>query len=423
MIAYKRFFILMATLITSVNPMVPSCEERESFFNEVLISLNEWSRGSQEFTAAFYPHIKKKESNFLYSPLSLQITLAIASEIAYGETQSEIIDKGFLPRDSARRQLWARELMKRFNTGLDRSMEFFSLSLVNGIWISSEMAFKQESEKSLLDFYGAAFNLADFNLSAEEARKEINNWVEENTHSNIQGFLSKGALDRHTKLVLVNTLFMRAPWEDSFDLSSSYEDSFFGKKKVSSTVFMRKLKEFNVLNEAQYTVVELPFKKSVQRETELSLYVILPFAGVDLDEIECLMTPEILNHWIQDGNPCLVDLSLPKFKISSSLNAKNALKKMNLKRPFSEFAEFELENSTQSFCISDVFHNTTLEINETGGVGSAATGVILSKRSLKESNPRLFIKVNRPFLVIVADKASKIILFTGRIMNPKSLSH
>ena len=50
-----------------------------------------------------------------------------------------------------------------------------------------------------------------------EARVLINDWVEQQTHDRIEDLIPEGLLDELTRLVLVNAIYLKAPWETPFE--------------------------------------------------------------------------------------------------------------------------------------------------------------------------------------------------------------
>lgn len=419
MFLYNRLALLITTLLMVAQSFDVASKEMPQMRERTDHHLVEWSQGNKHFTSTFYSYAKDSGFNFVFSPLSLQIALAMASELACGETQNEMVHVSYLPEDANLRQQGAKKILEQLNTGGAIGTEPVHLALANSSWLSSEMIFKQQVETVLANAYQAKLNLADFVYSAEQTRQEINAWVEANTFFKIQNFMPDGTVTRQTKLVLVNTLYMRAPWASAFDPLMTYDDVFYGlEKSLRPIPFMRKIQVFNTLNEEDYTVVELPFMKALSTKAELALYVVLPHENIALNAIEDGLTMRRLAHWIADANPQYTDLSLPKFKLSSSIPAKEVLKKMGLKRPFKQGAEFELEGQDSGLVVSDIFHQATFEVDEWGGVGSAATGVGFTKTSYIKRPPPTPIVVNRPFLVVVADKSTGMILFSGRVMQP-----
>jgi serpin B len=380
-----------------------------------------WSQGNKHFTTSFYPQVKDREYNFVFSPLSLQLGLAMTAELALNATQEEIIQTLILPKDSAFRHLGAEKMVNQFKNYKTFAGEEVHLSLANGAWLSSQIQFPVSFQALLKQSYRAALTSADFHTSAEAARQEINSWVEEKTSSQIKNLIPDGSIDSETQLVLVNTLYMRAPWEKPFDPDWTYEDSFYGLEKSLNTIpYMHQRDVFGYLEDAECQVVELPFQPSATNQISLSLFIVLPKEGYSIEEIEEKLTTRKLAHWLTDGEQRDLDLSLPKFKIASTLHVKELLQNLGMHRPFSsQEAEFDLNDDHGKVVITDIVHNTVFEIDELGGMGSSSTGIIIGPTSLPEY---IEVKANHPFLIFVADKKSGMILFAGRVMQPKTAS-
>lgn len=414
----NRVFIFLTLLCIASSPLIGTpLKEGCSKKNFKRINpVNIWSQGNKHFTTTFYPYAKESAHNFVYSPISLQLCMGMAAELAKGETKTEILNIMALPQTDSIRRCGAEKIFSQLNTGLAIEGEPVHLALANGAWVSSESPFPPHFETLLKQSYDAAFHSADFQLSSEPVRLEINKWVADNTFQQINELLPTGSINSETKLVLVNTLYLRAPWASPFDSQLSFEAPFYGlEKSLRPISYMRQTAMFGFLEGSDYTVVELPFQQSLSTNDALSLFIIYPKENSFVDDLEMRFSTRRLDHWISSTEPQLLDLTVPKFKVSSSINAKQVMKSMGMVLPFSAEAEFDLVDQYGKLAITDILHQATFEIDETGGVGSAATGMIMGLTSYRE--PKQII-INHPFLFVVADKTTGIILFSGRVMQP-----
>ena len=82
---------------------------------------------------------------------------------------------------------------------------------------------------------------------------------------------------------------------------------------------------------------------------------------------------------------------------------------------FSSAADFT-GLSTQACCIGLVEHAATLRIGEKGTVASAATAVGGEPTAGRVLPPRVVF--NRPYLMVVTDRATSEPLFMARVANP-----
>ena len=413
----NHLLINSALTCIALSPLMASSTV-SSAFREEEEPLLVWSQGNKHFTTSFYPHAKNGEGNFIFSPVSLQLGLAMTSEIALNATQEEILEKGVLPANPSIRHWAAVQMMNQLNTGSATGEGPLHLSLANGAWLSSEIRFPLWFQTILTQSYKAALHQADFRSSAEETGDDINAWVEEMTAHQIQNLIPKGSLNSQTQLVLVNTLYMRARWKQPFEIESTYEDVFYGLEKSLRLIpYMYQIGRFGYLEDATCLVVEIPFQPAASTKNDLSLFVVLPKEDYSLEDVENNFSTRRLDHWMTDFETRQIHLSLPKFKVSTSMNAKEMFRNLGLHRPFSpQEAEFDLNGELGSVVITDIVHNAVFEVDEGGGKGSAGSGMIIGPTYFPEIAE---VKVNRPFLIFVADKASGIVLFAGRIMQPK----
>lgn len=374
-----------------------------------------WSQGNKHFTTTFYPYVAESKKNVVFSPVSLQLGLAMTAELAVGKTQQEIIEMAVLPEEETIRQQGVEGILTRLNSLSTDESKSIQLNLTNGAWLSSKVSFNPSIKQLLSQYYQAELYPAHFHLFPEETRQEINGWVEEKTQHHIQNLLPEGSIDQLTQIVLINTLYMRAPWAKPFNPEMTYEALFYGADQ-SFVPYMHEIGTFGLLKGAQETIIELPFQRS--NSHSLSLFIVLPHLGSTITEVEKDLTTRRLDHWMTNTQPTYVNLSLPKFKIASSLNAKELFKKMGMQLPFSPEAEFNLSDQDDHVMITDIVHQAVFEVDEQGGTGSAATGIVIGIKSCQKI-PQTVV-VNRPFLVFVADKTSGVVLFAGRVMQPQT---
>jgi serpin B len=112
-----------------------------------------------------------------------------------------------------------------------------------------------------------------------------------------------------------------------------------------------------------------------------------------------------------------VTLSIPKFKITSTLSLKPLLEEMGLTDPFSSRANFSDIDGTQNLQLTDVLQKCFLSVNENGTEAGVATAASIGLKSSLATPPELFT-ADHPFLFFVADKVTGTFLFLGRVVYP-----
>lgn len=97
------------------------------------------------------------------------------------------------------------------------------------------------------------------------------------------------------------------------------------------------------------------------------------------------------------------------------LKMSNDLKSLGATTPFSEAADFTGISSSKKFKISQVIHQTYVNVNEDGTEAAAAT--LIEMLGSTPTRPIEF-KCDRPFIFIIHDLTSKAILYIGKLTNP-----
>uniref|UniRef100_A0A8C4KIW4 Serpin B10 n=1 Tax=Dromaius novaehollandiae TaxID=8790 RepID=A0A8C4KIW4_DRONO len=262
-------------------------------------------------------------------------------------------------------------------------------------------------------YYKAKPQVVNFKTDAEQARKQINSWVENETESKLR------SLDSHTVLILVNAIYFKGNWEKKFLEENTSEQPFRMSKTKSKPVQMMFLREsFLMLHVTtmKFKIIELPYVKN-----ELSMFVLLPddisdnTTGLELLERE--LTYEKLAEWTRLDNmiKAEVELYLPKLKLEENYDLKSTLRSLGIRDAFDPVqADFTGMSVKKDLFISKVIHKAFVEVSEEGTEAAAATGVLVTRTSAMTAT----FKADHPFLFFIRHNKSQTILFFGRLCSP-----
>lgn len=81
-------------------------------------------------------------------------------------------------------------------------------------------------------------------------------------------------------------------------------------------------------------------------------------------------------------------------------------------------ADFSGILSNGDVYVSNMIHEASVDVNETGTEASAASAVVLNKKRRRYETPIEFV-CDRPFMFIIHDSC-KCAIFVGKYMNPKN---
>jgi serpin B len=366
-------------------------------------------RGNTEFAFDLYDtlRVETRDDNLFFSPYSVSTAVAMTYAGARGATAEQIARACHFALPPARLHPAFRDLMTGI-TGGEYQLPY-ELYTANALWGQRGYDFQRTFVASSKEHYGAALNQVDFAKAAEDARRTINKWVEEQTKNKIIELLPNGVIDTMTRLVLTNAVYFLGNWELPFDLRATRDGEFHVSDNTTVTVpLMHHDSDFRYMRNNDVIALDLPYKGQ-----GLSMILLLPPEKTPLTDLEKKMTPDNLEAWLRAMKPGRVMVTLPKFKVESQFSLKSALSRLGMPLAFSTKADLSGISSRRDLQIAAVVHKAYVDVNELGTEAAAATGIGLTLTSLP---PRF--TADRPFVFLIRDNRSGSVLFLGRLMNP-----
>jgi serpin B len=272
--------------------------------------------------------------------------------------------------------------------------------------------------------FGAAFEPLDFVTNASAATQHINRWVADQTNDRIHDLIPGGALDKTTRLVLANALYLKAPWASDFSENATQPEPFFvhGGGPRNIPMMQKRSERFGYAKREGFTVVSLPYAGN-----DLQFVVLLPDDVNGLGALELKLSGDMLGECakLQTRD---VDLHLPKFKLEpptmalaekfEALGMKTAFDKPQGSANFDKMAP---RTPKDYLYISQIFHKTFIAVDEKGTEAAAATAVAMMAGTALRSPPPppIEVKVDRPFVYAIQHVPSGVCLFLGRVTDPR----
>ncbi|MEA3558810.1 MAG: serpin family protein [Candidatus Thermoplasmatota archaeon] len=379
--------------------------------------MNEIVNSSNEFSFEMYRQLVEDDDNVFFSPYSIMIALGMAYEGAGGETASEIQSVIELPTDNETR----REMVRSLQSQLNPEGSDYELSTANAYWLRMGEDLNDDYENTIENDYLAGGQELDFAGDPSGSADTINNWVEGETNGRIKDLVSPSLISPLTYLILTNAIYFKANWKWQFDESATEEQDFDlsngGTKRVDTMNMCDEDLDMNYAESDDVQMLQLPYNNE-----ELAMYILLPKQN-DISELESILTAEYLSDLKSNMYGEWVDVYLPSFKFEQKYNLKEDLKQMGMQNAFDPLqADFNgiKESGVEDLYISDVIHQSFVEVNEEGTEAAAATAVIEGEESIgggSEPEPVEF-RADHPFIFFIEHKATGQILFMGKVENP-----
>lgn len=359
-----------------------------------------------------------KDANFVFSPLSASATLAMMANGANGQTLKEITD--FLAQESTIDEI--NELCGQLLPALKTVDNQCNVSIVNSLWHQTEMQPLAEFSAKMQKYYGANIAAADFTKGKSDAIDAINRWVEKSTMGNINKLIEDFPTGS-TYYVFANTMYFNGKWANDFTKSGYLEEFTTADGSKVSAPFMK--------NEELYTpfymfekgyAVTLPYGNKA-----FEMMIFVPGRDQSLDEFAQWLTPERYANLENEAVKCagdrdIVVLEMPKFTINQRThNMIPWLNKAGIHKAFDKKAADFLGISNylagKEHQITLFDQATKLEVNEKGTTATTGTAGAVGETTASSHNYFNF-SIDRPFIFMIRETSTGVILFMGQVTNP-----
>jgi serpin B len=394
------------------------------------------AKATNELAVDLHRQLATGNENLCVSPYSIENALAMTFAGADGGTRSEMARVLHFPSDAsavapsfASLQHSLEEMSTKTAEMVKKSREFggpsepITLNIANRLFAQKDYDFRQNFLSLVNQNYGAAFEPLDFTADPKAATQHINKWVADQTRDKIRDLIPADALNKLTRLVLANALYLKAPWADPFSDKTTQPEPFHVRSGAPVDVpMMRKTARFGYAKREGFTAVSLPYAGD-----DLQFLILLPQEVNGLHTLESKLTADLLAQCTkleaQD-----VDLHLPKFKLEPPTVAlAEYLQALGMKSAFdipqgsANFDKMAPRKPNDYLHISNVFHKTFIALDEKGTEAAAATAVVMMRATgmARPKPPPIEVNVDCPFVYAIQHVPSGVCLFLGRVTNPR----
>ena len=364
-------------------------------------------------------------ANAFVSPYSIDSAFGMVYCGAKDQTAKEIRTTLGLPADPA-------ECGKFFNTV---SREYAANKQVE-VLVSNSVWYEQRFEEKILpsftemirNYYDGAFYKEDFTKPVPLAEK-VNRYVAKNTKNMIRNVLSPSDFTERTFMILLNTLYFEAKWQTPFkkeDTRPMIFRNFDGTEKQVKMMYRmgHDIGYYSNKKDNVHAVV-LPY-----RDPRFELVALMPIEP-GKDQGKAAMKNIIskigtkLDSWLSERSRYETRLWLPKVDMTCMYRLNDDLKSLGMTTPFSMTqANFhgiaETSELLKYIWIEKVIHKTALKMDEESTKAAAATAIMVGFGGgvPRDPPPVNIFRADRPFLVLIRDNVSGLILFAGRVNDP-----
>ena len=388
-----------------------------------------------DFGIDLLAHAAKPLENTALSPYSIQIALAMTYAGAEGDTRAQMakvlhypangtdVLRAFSALQTELDELTSRTAKLAANSQKSGGpSEPITLTVANRLFGQQGYDFRPAYFSLLKETFGAPLEALDFAKNPAGAANQINSWVEKQTRERIRDLIPANALNKDTRLVLANAVYLKAPWANEFNEKATQPGPFhLGDGQSVDVPTMTRKDSYGYAKHEGFVAVALPYAGG-----DLQLLVLLPATATGLPNLESQLTPALLMDCARLKSEDIL-LYLPRFKLEPPLFAlRETLQALGMESAFdvpqgsANFDGIAPRRPNDYLYISNVFHKTFVEVDEKGTEAAAATAVVMMRATahFEEAKP-IEVRVDRPFLFAIQHRLSGACLFLGRVVDPR----
>jgi len=348
--------------------------------------------------------------NVAYSPVNTYIALAMLAETSDGTTQQQILDSldvaGLSTLRRAANGLWARFYK-------DEPEYNYTSRIATSLWLRSGFGYDIGVIESLKNNYYTSSFAGQMGDPLYD--QTLQQWLNEQTGGLLSEQAGNATLSPDTVMAMASTVYYNAQWNNEFsEDATTVQDFHKADGTAVQTEFMNKMKLGRRLYTGDgFSAVSLSVAGSD------TMWLILPDEGVTPEQIaqgDALY--DFLFDMKKTGKGYFVNLSVPKFDVTTQTDLISGLQKLGITDAFSEDkADFTpLHGDEVSSYVGRADNAVRVSINEKGV--SAASFVMTANPGTGAfmGTEEIDFVLDRPFLFVI--ERNTLPLFCGIVNQP-----
>jgi serpin B len=245
----------------------------------------------------------------------------------------------------------------------------------------------------------------DFANNPAGAAKHINAWVVNQTRERIRNLIPADALNKETRLVLANAIYLKAPWVKEFNENATQPRPFNLAGGESADVpTMTRQNSFGYAKHEGFVTVAVPYSGG-----DLHLLILLPDTAAGLPKLESKLTPALLMDCarLKSRTSCL-----PKFKLEPPLSVRKTLEVLGMEARSTSLKERHFDGIAprrpNDYLYISVFFTKPSSRSMKRHGAAAATAVVMMRATahFEEKNPSrsaLIVHSSSPYSIDQGD--------------------
>lgn len=363
---------------------------------------NSFTESCGNLSIAMLKELVLNDDNTVAAPASLSLALANLNNGSKSDTQkqlSKIVGGANLTTENANEcGAYLTQRLTAFNN--DNS----NVSLLNSMWISENISVMRSFLQKNKNFYNIPIYKNDF--KADETSKKINNLTADLSKNVVTDIGANPSAD--ASLYMVSTSSLQSSWISAYNKDDIVKGTFYTENDDNPSV------DFLVSNE-RYLKTDLAtgFIKNLDT-VPCKFIALLPNENISLKTFTESLNATALTDLINKSSATdFAQVYIPKFSVSCQTNVKSILSNNNLDSIFTHKADFGKISGDKVY-VDDICSKCVFTVDENG----ICTENEPSQKASEIKELKKTVKLDKPFIFIIADNESGIPVMIGTVTNP-----
>ncbi len=350
--------------------------------------------------------------NKIYSPVNVYMALSMLAEVTDGSSRAQILSL-----------LGAEDMESLYENasavwnGSYRNDSAAKSILASSLWLSDDFKYNMDTMKSISEkYYASAYSgtMGDPNYDLA-----LQSWLNEQTGGLLKDQAANIEFDPETVLALASTVYFKAPWHERFNKGDTKAGTFYRSDGGEILCdFM------NSTNYMEYYWGDNFGAVCLGLEKNSNMWLILPDEGYTPSD---LLSDNVLTDFItadreeRNSKHLTVNLSLPKFDVSSQIELSKGLKALGVTDIFdvelSDFSPMVTSDNDGYYVLGKAQHDARVMIDEEGCTAAAYTVLMVDGLGGYIEGDEIDFILDRPFIFAITSDA-RMPLFVGVVNDP-----
>ena len=358
---------------------------------------------NNNFSLRLMQQVAEEGKSMVISPLSAAFVLGMLANGASDEAFAEIMKT--LDMENASKE----EMNEYFNLML---RELPAIDATTTMTISNALFGNERRSKGFVESYRNAVEsnyfamIQELDFSSSEALRLINSWVAKSTNNMITMLVDQ--LSDDNRLLAMNALYFNGKWTKPFDKKET-EDMTFNRQQTVSMMHIQQ--KFDYIEESDFELVRMNYGLGAY-----NMLLLLPKEESNLQDMLGHLDMQALKEVTSKARKRLCDIRLPRFKSDSELSLNEPLQKLGISRLFEDGGTsgilVPIEEGEKS-SISSIGQKAVISLDEEGTEWAAVSWAIETEEA-NEELPMVTITFDRPFLYLITEQSTGVILLIGQ---------